>query len=78
MAKYRVYLHATVSATVTVEADSLDEARELAYDELPGSLCHQCANDQFSNYSMEIGEFDLDTEETYGDNFYPNAELVED
>jgi hypothetical protein len=78
MAKYQVYLHAIASATVTVEADSLDEARELAYEELPGGLCYQCSGGQFSDYSMEIGDFQLDAEEEYNGKLYPNAELVED
>lgn len=31
---------------VTVEHDGdRDAAEQLAYDELPGSLCHQCAHD---------------------------------
>jgi hypothetical protein len=78
MAKYRVFMHAIADATVSVEADSLDEARELAYEELPGSLCYQCAGGQFSNYSMDLGDFELDTEEEFNGKLYPNAELVED
>lgn len=42
MAKYRVYLEATSSTTVEVEADSKEEAVELAFQgDLPYA-CHQC------------------------------------
>lgn len=43
MATYRIFFITTASTSVEVEADSLEEAIELAYDELPRSLCHQCA-----------------------------------
>jgi hypothetical protein len=77
MAKYRVYLHATASITVVVDAESADEARELAYEELPGGLCFQCSGYKEA-WSMDLGDFELDTEEEYNGKLYPNAELVED
>jgi hypothetical protein len=41
--RYRVELRATLYAFVTVEADSEDEAIDMAYDEAPGEICAQCS-----------------------------------
>jgi hypothetical protein len=43
--KYSVTLLYDVSETVEVEADSVDEAIDLAYGNANASLCHQCANE---------------------------------
>jgi hypothetical protein len=43
MSEYRVYLTTTASFTVTVEAETEDEAIDLAYDEAPSSLCAHCS-----------------------------------
>lgn len=42
MTEYRLYFNNSVSSVVTVEAESIDEAVDLAYDELPTSLCASC------------------------------------
>lgn len=43
--KYKVYLNGHASASVEVEADDIDEAREKAENEVYVSLCHQCAHE---------------------------------
>lgn len=42
MPKYNVHLIETISTTVTVEADSIEDAQELAYqsDDMPGSITY--------------------------------------
>jgi hypothetical protein len=54
MSTYNLYYQAAASVAVTVEADSLDDAIELGYDELPGGLCHQCAG------HYDIGDLQFD------------------
>jgi hypothetical protein len=56
MPKYRVYLVTTASATVEVEADDTEQAIELAFQEAPGGLCHQCARD------YDLGDLQLSSE----------------
>lgn len=43
MSSYTIYFTSTASTAVTVEADDFETAVELAYEELPGSVCAQCA-----------------------------------
>lgn len=43
--KYHVIFEVYASTTVTVEADSEEQARELASQEVHVSLCHQCSHD---------------------------------
>ena len=44
MSEFDVYFRQVASASARkVEAEDYDEAIELAWDKLPGSLCHQCA-----------------------------------
>ncbi len=62
MPRYHVNLYTTASATVTVEADSKEEAIELAFEEAPYS-CHQCP---------EIGDWNLASE------MWPGSSKAED
>lgn len=55
MAAYLIFFTTTASAAVDVEADSLEDAIELAYDELPGSLCHQCARTHEMSDEWDVG-----------------------
>lgn len=50
--KYRVTIIHGCTTSVEVEADSVEHARELAYesDESQPILCHQCSND------VELGD----------------------
>ena len=60
MPKYRVYVTATASSSLVVEAASKEEAEEKAYqsEDFPtGSLCHQCA------HHMDLGEFEVGNDE---------------
>lgn len=43
--KYHVIFEVYASTTVTVEADSEEQARDKAYKEVGPSLCHQCSNE---------------------------------
>lgn len=45
MSEYTVWFSTPAEAAVTVQADDPDDAIEKAYNDLPGSLCHQCAHD---------------------------------
>lgn len=44
MSNYTVYFTSVASASARVEADDYEEAIDSAWDEMPGSLCHQCAH----------------------------------
>lgn len=52
MSRYRVTLTSSADFYITVEADSEDEAIDLAYDEAPSGVCANC-----SGYGQE---WDLD------------------
>lgn len=56
MSTYRVYLVTTASVTMTVEADDPEQAIEEAFQEAPGSLCHQCARD------YDLGDLQVSSE----------------
>lgn len=55
MAKYEVTLYYHTSVTVVVEAESEDEAIELAYDE----ACDEKYNDEFNMNAQEDGSPDV-------------------
>ena len=45
MAQYDVYAQATISKYLgTYEAENSDEAEDQASQDLPGQLCHHCAD----------------------------------
>jgi hypothetical protein len=62
MSKYRVYLTTGASAVVTVEAETEDEAVDLAFDEVPREVCAQCSG-WGRDYGIDLGEWDLDQTE---------------
>lgn len=64
MEKYRVYLVTEASASVTVEADSEEEAIEKAFENAPYS-CHQCP---------EIGDWTL-LSEMYPEQFKSSDDI---
>jgi hypothetical protein len=55
MPTYRVWVQATASRGIDVEADNREQAIERVFDspEMPHSLCHQCAGE------MDLGDFDV-------------------
>lgn len=53
---YVVHFREDSSVTVSVEADSIEAAREAAYNALPGSLCHQCSG--HGPWSRDIGDYE--------------------
>lgn len=62
MTKYRLFFSQTAGAYATVEADSLDDAIERAYDELPSGVCAQCSGwGRNSGISLD-GDWILDEE----------------
>ncbi|MBO0676860.1 hypothetical protein JRC04_05245 [Mycolicibacterium sp. S2-37] len=55
MSEFTVYFSAGASTAVKVDAEDYDAAIEEAYNDLPGSLCHQCARE------IELsGDWDVD------------------
>lgn len=70
MAKYNVHFVTSASFTATVEADSEEEAEELAYKEIPG-LCWQCS-------VVDLGDFELAEGGEFNGKLYPAIELVEE
>jgi hypothetical protein len=59
MKKYTFVVEATISMNCEVEADSLDEAVELAKEAPIQSLCHQCAKGEPESWNTS-GELDFD------------------
>lgn len=56
MSTYRIFFTTTASASAEVEADSLDEAIDQAWDRIPSDVCAQCGGWGSSpEYSMELG-----------------------
>lgn len=43
MAEYELYFNTTATAFVAIEAETLDEAIDLAMNRLPANVCAQCA-----------------------------------
>jgi hypothetical protein len=84
MAKYRVMMTTTASASIVVEVpDELNEhydieekAIELAFDEAP-SICAQCSG-WGKKYSMDLGEWDVDPDEEFDGKVYKAVELIEE
>lgn len=75
MKKYRVYGMVTVNVTKEVWANSEDEAREKAYDQLP-SLTAYCGN---GGYDKLVGvDGDDETIETFEDIEYDDVKELED
>lgn len=63
--KFDVTVCWNASTVISVDAGSADEACELAYDDVPGGLCHQCSS------KVELGDID-------GYIVYHDDELVQD
>lgn len=59
MSKYSFVVGATITLHVDVEAESLDEAIELAQGAGVVSLCHQCGRGEPDEWST-TGEIDAD------------------
>lgn len=72
MPKYRIPYSTWAGGTITVETDEPADAEaihELAYEEGPPNLCHQCSgsNMSYPNSSLEVGddiEFETDDDGT--------------
>ena len=67
MARFPVYFHKTIEATVWVEAEDADQADELVNDgnagweDLPRSLCAHCAGFGQSAWSIDdAGEWEFE------------------
>ena len=43
MAQFTIYFTQTASCAIEVEAEDLDEAIDLAYEQVPSGLCAHCA-----------------------------------
>lgn len=57
--KYRVYLSTGATAIVEVEADDVEAAVEAAWQDVPSSLCRQCAR------SIDLGdEWDVERDDS--------------
>ena len=55
--KYRVTATMTISVHVDVEAESPEQAKEIAEELPPMTLCHQCASSKGEQWSTS-GELD--------------------
>jgi len=55
MSTFRIYFTTGASATVTVEANDLEDAIEKAYDELPSDICAQCSG-WGQEWSRDLGD----------------------
>lgn len=74
MATYTIYFTGSASASVTVEADSLEEAEELAWQEVPGGVCGQCSGyGQHWSLDVDIIEVNSDGYTIDGDWVDPSA-----
>mgnify|MGYP000184366729 CR=1 FL=1 len=79
MPTYSVNFETTASVTITVEAEDEDAAVDLAYDEIPSSVCAQCSG-WGQKWSLDLGEFELyqpkpeDIAKGYSD---PNPHLLD-
>jgi hypothetical protein len=60
MSKYLFVVNTTISMHTEVEADSLEEAVELAKNNPVMSLCHQCSSHEDDKYWVTSGEFDCE------------------
>jgi len=63
MSTYRIFFQQTISTSVEVEADSLDEAIDAAYesDQMPSEspLCAQCSG-WGQGFSIDTGQWEHD------------------
>lgn len=59
MSRYLVPIYTTVSRCIEIEADSEEDAINLAWnsEDWPGGLCHQCAHEVGA-----LGDWDIDEE----------------
>lgn len=55
MSRYRVTLTSSAGFYITVEADSEDEAIDLAYDEAPSGVCAHCSG-YGQEWSLDLGD----------------------
>lgn len=70
-AEYQIWFTATAATMVTVEADSLDEAIDTAYEHLP-YICAQCAGwGATTNTGTDLGDWEVDDKAAQED--YPNG-----
>ena len=61
MSSYRIYFHETLSTSVEVEADNLEDAIDEAYANLPGGICAQCTGWGSAGWSRDdAGEPEVD------------------
>lgn len=63
MPTFDLYFNTTATAFVSIDADSLDEAIDLAGDRLPANVCAQCAGMAWHSDRAGIdlaGEWELD------------------
>jgi len=69
MSKYQVCIIIDASNTVEVEADSPEDAMDLAYnmDEASPSLCHQCSHDVGLAEAIKTFVYDEDGNEVLDD-----------
>ena len=63
MSTYRIFFNTGASASVEVEADSFDEAVDLAYDRVPSGICAQCGG-WGQDYDMDLGD-DWEVDDSY-------------
>ncbi|MCT9933509.1 hypothetical protein N5079_25170 [Planotetraspora sp. A-T 1434] len=70
MAKYRIRFAGTVTTTVEVEAETREDAIEAAFEDLPGSLCQECAG----HYDLDQGSLDVAIDSETGEQ---EIELIE-
>ena len=63
MPKYKVRFKAEAYAYVSVEADDTDSAEDKAYEHVP-TICGRCSGWGTDGISMELGEFELDSDDT--------------
>lgn len=72
MNKYRIYFTGVESISVEVEADSLEEAQEAAWEEVPRGVCAQCSG-YGASWSRDAAE-DLEMDEA---TYSVDGQLVE-
>lgn len=72
MSEFNLWFANTTSTNIRVDADNLEQAEEIASDELPGSLCNQCSRQR------DDGEWELSSIEDAEGNVlrtYPDFNL---
>lgn len=66
MSMFTLYFTNTSSSVVKVEAVDLDEAIDLAYDQLPSSICAQCSG-WGSDWNRDESDWEFEEESYYVD-----------